>query len=132
MLTYETLFLEGNIYKGKITEMFDKGALVALEHDVEAFAPKRLLEKESGASAGGGEELDFKVLEFSKENKKILLSHTETFKQAAEKAKKPAAKTAKKEVEKIQDTQQKSTLGDLEALSDIKDDIDKKEKTSDD
>ena len=67
--TYATIFLEGNKYKGKITEMFDKGALVALEHGIEAFAPKRHLEKESGASAGVGEELDFKVLEFSKENK---------------------------------------------------------------
>ena len=130
--TYETIFLEGNIYKGKITEMFDKGALVALEHDVEAFAPKRYLEKENGASAGVGEELDFKVLEFSKENKKILLSHTSTFKEEEEKEKKKAVKSTKKVVEKIQDTQQKSTLGDLDALSDIKDDIDKKEKTSDD
>ena len=112
--------------------MFDKGALGALEHGVEAFAPKRHLEKESGASAGVGEELDFKVLEFSKENKKILLSHTSTFKEEEEKEKKKAVKSTKKVVEKIQDTQQKSTLGDLDALSDIKDDIDKKEKTSDD
>ena len=130
--TYETIFIEGNIYKGKITEMFDKGALVALEHGVEAFAPKRHLEKESGASAGVGEELDFKVLEFSKENKKILLSHTTTFKEEEKKEKKKAIKSTKKVVEKIQKTQQKSTLGDLDALSEIKDDIDKKEKTSDD
>ena len=130
--TYETIFIEGNIYKGKITEMFDKGVLVTLEHGVEAFAPKRHLEKESGASAGVGEELDFKVLEFSKENKKILLSHTTTFKEEEKKEKNKAIKSAKKVVEKIQQTQQKSTLGDLDILSDIKDDIDEKEKTSDD
>ena len=129
--TYQTLFVEGNVYKGKVVEMFEKGALIVLEHDVEAFAPKRHLEKESGASAGVGEELDFKVLEFSKENKKILLSHTETFKQAEKKAKKTAAKTAKKAVKKIQETQQKSTLADLEVLSDLKDDIDKKEEEKD-
>ena len=129
--TYQTLFVEGNVYKGKVVEMFEKGALIVLEHDVEAFAPKRHLEKESGASAGVGEELDFKVLEFSKENKKILLSHTETFKQAEEKAKKTAAKTAKKAVKKIQETQQKSTLGDLDVLSSLKEDINKKEKDSD-
>ncbi|MBC8265917.1 MAG: 30S ribosomal protein S1 [Flavobacteriales bacterium] len=129
--TYETLFIEGNDYKGKITEMFDKGALVALEHNVEAFAPKNHLEKENGASAGVGEELDFKVLEFSKENKKILVSHTATFKQAEEKAKKSSAKTTKKVVEKIQQTQQKSTLGDLQVLSSLKDDIDKKAKEKD-
>ena len=129
--TYETLFIEGNSYKGKIIEMFDKGALIALEHDVEAFAPKRHLEKEGGSSAGVGEELDFKVLEFSKENKKILVSHTDTLKQAEKKAKKSSAKKTKKAVEKIQETQQKSTLGDLDVLSSFKEDIDKKEKDSD-
>ena len=129
--TYETLFIEGNSYKGKIIEMFDKGALIALEHDVEAFAPKRHLEKEGGSSAGVGEELDFKVLEFSKENKKILVSHTDTFKQADKKAKKSSAKKTKKLVEEIQETQQKSTLGDLDVLSSLKEDIDKKEKDSD-
>jgi small subunit ribosomal protein S1 len=129
--TYETLFIEGNSYKGKIIEMFDKGALIVLEHDVEAFAPKRHLEKEGGSSAGVGEELDFKVLEFSKENKKILVSHTDTLKQAEKKAKKSSAKTTKKAVEKIQETQQKSTLGDLDVLSSLKEDIDKKEKDSD-
>tara|TARA_B100000809_G_scaffold35114_1_gene30724 strand:- start:47 stop:2095 length:2049 start_codon:yes stop_codon:yes gene_type:complete len=129
--TYETLFIEGNSYKGKIIEMFDKGALIALEYDVEAFAPKRHLEKEGGSSAGVGEELDFKVLEFSKENKKILVSHTDTLKQAEKKAKKSSAKKTKKAVEKIQETQQKSTLGDLDVLSSLKEDIDKKEKDSD-
>ena len=129
--TYETLFIEGNSYKGKIIEMFDKGALIALEHDVEAFAPKRHLEKEGGSSAGVGEELDFKVLEFSKENKKILVSHTDTLKQAEKKAKKSSAKKTKKAVEKIQETQQKSTLGDLDVLSSLKEDVDKKEKDSD-
>ena len=129
--TYETLFIEGNSYKGKITEMFDKGALIALEHDVEAFAPKRHLEKEGGSSAGVGEELDFKVLEFSKENKKILVSHTDTLKQTEKKAERSSAKKTKKAVDKIQETQQKSTLGDLDVLSSLKEDIDKKEKDSD-
>ena len=129
--TYETLFIEGNSYKGKIIEMFDKGALIALEHDVEAFAPKRHLEKEGGSSAGVGEELDFKVLEFSKENKKILVSHTDTLKQAEKKAKKSSAKKTKKAVEKIQETQQKSTLGDLDVLSSLKEEINKEEKDSD-
>lgn len=126
--TYETLFIEGNVYKGKVTEMFEKGALIALDHDVEAFAPKRHLEKDNGSNAGVGEELDFKVLEFSKENKKILLSHTSTFKEEEEKAKKKAVKSAKKQVERIQESQQKSTLGDLDVLSELKDDIETKEK----
>ncbi|MEE2700483.1 MAG: 30S ribosomal protein S1 [Bacteroidota bacterium] len=127
--TYETLFLEGNVYKGKVTEMFDKGALVALDHDVEAFVPKRHLEKENGSNAGVGEELDFKVLEFSKENKRILVSHSLTFKEEEEKAKKKAVKSTNKEVGKIQESQQKSTLADLDVLSELKDDIETKEKT---
>ena len=126
--TYESLFIEGNVYKGKVTEMFEKGALVALDHDVEAFAPKRHLEKDNGSNAGVGEELDFKVLEFSKENKKILLSHTLTFKEEEKKAKNKAAKSTKKQVERIQESQQKSTLGDLDVLSELKDDITTKEK----
>ncbi len=121
--TYETLFLEGSIYKGKISEMYDKGALVNLEHDVEGFVPKRFLEKDNGANAGVGEELDFKVIEFSKENKKILLSHTSIFREEEVKAKKKSARSTKTAVEKIQGTQKKSTLGDLEALSDLKDNI---------
>jgi small subunit ribosomal protein S1 len=126
--TYETLFIEGNVYKGKVTEMFEKGALVVLDHDVEGFAPKRHLEKDNGSNAGVGEELDFKVLEFSKENKKILLSHTSTFKEEEKKAKNKAAKSTKKQVERIQESQQKSTLGDLDVLSELKDDITTKEK----
>ncbi len=126
--TYETIFIEGNVYKGKVTEMFEKGALVVLDHDVEAFAPKRHLEKDNGSNAGVGEELDFKVLEFSKENKKILLSHTLTFKEEEKKAKNKAAKSTKKQVERIQESQQKSTLGDLDVLSELKDDITTKEK----
>tara|TARA_B100000902_G_scaffold175658_1_gene169416 strand:- start:27585 stop:29657 length:2073 start_codon:yes stop_codon:yes gene_type:complete len=121
--TYETLFLEGSIYKGKISEMYDKGALVNLEHDVEGFVPKRFLEKDNGTNAGVGEELDFKVIEFSKENKKILLSHTSIFREEEEKAKKKSARSTKTAVEKIQGRQKKSTLGDLEALSDLKDNI---------
>jgi len=117
--TYETIFIEGNVYKGKVTEMFEKGALVVLDHDVEGFTPNRHLEKDNGSNAGVGEELDFKVLEFSKENKKILLSHTLTFKEEEKKAKNKAAKSTKKQVERIQDSQQKSTLGDLDVLSEI-------------
>jgi small subunit ribosomal protein S1 len=130
--TYETLFIEGNNYKGKITEMFDKGALVILDHDVEAFAPKRHLVKESEASAGVGEELDFKIIKFSKENKRILVSHTETFKQAEEKSKNKKEKSTKESVNQVQKNQKKSTLGDLDMLSDIKEDIDKQEKLKDD
>jgi len=130
--TYETLFIEGNNYKGKITEMFDKGALVILDHDVEAFAPKRHLVKESEASAGVGEELDFKIIKFSKENKRILVSHTETFKQAEEKSKNKKEKSTKESVNQVQKNQKKPTLGDLDMLSDIKEDIDKQEKLKDD
>ena len=124
--TYETLFIVGNIYKGTIKEMYDKGVIVVLEHNVEAFAPIRHIEKESGNNAGVGESLDFKILEFSKENKKILLSHTLTFKEEKDKIQKK--KTTKKIKEKIQLKQQNSTLGDLEVLSELKGDMKKNKK----
>ena len=108
--------------------IFTKGVIVVLEHNVEAFAPIQHIEKESGNNAGVGESLDFKILEFSKENKKILLSHTLTFKEDKEKAKIQKKKTTKKIKEKIQLKQQNSTLGDLEVLSELKGDMKKNKK----
>jgi len=121
--TYATLFLEGKTYQGTVSEMYDKGALVSMEHDVEAFAPKRHLEKEDGKKAGVGETLQFKVLEFSKENKKILVSHTATFRDEEQKTKKKKAVSTNKAIKKIQDSQQQSTLGDLDELSALKNDF---------
>ncbi|MDT3387292.1 MAG: 30S ribosomal protein S1, partial [Bacteroidota bacterium] len=73
---YESFFTVGSVHQGTITSMSDKGAIVSLPYDVEAFAPMRHLEKEDKSKAKQGETLEFKVIEFSKENKKIIVSHT--------------------------------------------------------
>ena len=122
---YERLYLVNSEFQGVVSEVYDKGSLVKLNDDVEAFAPKRHLEKEDGSLAGLNEVLKFRVIEFSKENKKILVSHTASFKEdlIAEKKKKSA--TTKKVVKDIQESQHQSTLGDLDSLNALKDDLEK-------
>ena len=117
---YEALFIEGKDYEGTVREFFDKGALIQMEHNIEAFAPIRHLEKEDGSNVGVGETLQFRVLEFSKENRKIIVSHTSIFKKEIAVERKKQATTTKKVMKKIQSTQQQSTLGDLDELTNLK------------
>ena len=125
---HEKLYVIGSQFDGNVTEEYDKGSLVLLNDDVEAFAPKRHLEKEDGSNAKLNEKLKFKVIEFSKENKKILVSHTASFKdELIAEGKKKATKT-KKAVKKIQESQHQSTLGDLDSLSALRDDLKKEKK----
>ena len=132
---YETLFTVGSVHQGTIASVSDKGATVTLPYDVEGFAPMRHLEKADKTKAKAGETLDFKVIEFSKENKKIVVSHTRTHQDAAEnervkveneEAKKERA--TKKTVKKINDTLEKTTLGDLSVLASLKEEIEKEQK----
>ncbi|MDC1063309.1 30S ribosomal protein S1 [Flavobacteriales bacterium] len=125
---HEQIYLVGNEFDGVITEEYDKGSLVMLNDDVEAFAPKRHLDKEDGSKVKLNEKLKFKVLEFSKENKKILVSHTASFKDDLVQEKKRRASNTNKVVKEIQQSQQQSTLGDIEGLSALKDDLDKEKK----
>jgi small subunit ribosomal protein S1 len=120
-------YLVGEEFQGVLKEMYDKGALIDLNKEVEAFAPKRHLEKEDGSSVNLNDTVSFKVLEFSKENKKILVSHTATFKDNMINEKKKSVSNTKKAMKKIQDSQHQSTLGDLDSLSALKDDLDKGE-----
>ena len=99
-----------------------------LYDDIEAFAPKRHLEKEDGSHAKVNDKLKFKVIEFSKDNKKILVSHTASFKDGLLAEKKKRASKTKNAVKEIQDSQQQSTLGDLDSLSSLKDDLAKEKK----
>ena len=125
---HEKLYVIGSQFDGNVTEEYDKGSLVLLNDDVEAFAPKRHLEKEDGSNAKLNEKLKFKVIEFSKENKKILVSHTASFKdELIAESKKKATKT-KKAVKNIQESQHQSTLGDLDSLSALRDDLEKEKK----
>ena len=95
---FETVFTVGSVHKGTIIELFDKGAVIALPYGVEGFAPKRHLAKEDEAIVKMDENLEFKVIEFSKENKKIILSHTKILQDVkAEEKAKEVAKTKKDE-----------------------------------
>ncbi|MBC8510959.1 MAG: 30S ribosomal protein S1 [Cryomorphaceae bacterium] len=124
---YAKQFKEGKDYEGTVTEVFDKGAVIALSEEVEAFAPKRHTDKEDGSSITVGENLSFRILEFSKENKKILVSHTAIFKAELEVERKKSASSAKKVMKKLEDDKQHSTLGDLDSLAALKKNLDQGE-----
>jgi len=120
---YAKQFSEGKDYEGTVKEVLDKGAVIALSEEVEAFAPKRHTEKEDGSSMTAGEKLSFRILEFSKENKKILVSHTAIFKADLEVERKKSASSAKKVMKKLESDKKHSTLGDLDSLAALKKDL---------
>ena len=129
---YESIFTVGSVHQGTISAMNEKGATVTLPYGVEGFAPMRHLEKADKSKAKIDETLDFKVIEFSKENKKIIVSHTRVNQDNAadgethgddSEAKKDRA--TKKTVKKINDTLEKTTLGDLDVLVNLKEELEK-------
>lgn len=131
---FETVFTNDSVHQGTIVKITDKGAIVALPYGVEGFAPSRQLQKADGSTAQVDETLDFKVIEFSKENKKIVVSHSRLHeeevraqKQEEVSAKKAEANQSKKAVKQIKDSIEKSTLGDLSVLSNLKADLEKSE-----
>ena len=123
---YEATYVVGNDFEGTVTELFSKGALINLSQDVEAFSPSRHTEKEDGSRLTVGESAIFRVLEFSRDNRRILVSHTSTFKEEIIKKKKQEKATSDRVIKQIQKNQQKSTLGDLDELSDLKKDLEGK------
>ena len=120
--TYETIYTPGSVHTGKITEMMDKGAVITLNEGGEGFATPKHLVKEDGTQAQLGEELEFKVIEFVKETKRIILSHSRTFETAKDEVKTPRKhNTAKKEsTPVINNVAASTTLGDLDALAELK------------
>jgi small subunit ribosomal protein S1 len=122
--TFETIFNAGSVHKCTIINKNDKGAVLELPDGLEGFCSLKNLAKEDDSKAEVGESLDFKVLEFSKEDRRILLSHKATWSAEEEKvAPAPAKKKApskNKTIENINQQSEKSTLGDLEALSALK------------
>ena len=123
---FETVFKQDSIHEGTIVEMMDKGAVIQLEYGVEGFATPKHLVKEDGSQAQQGEKLSFKVIEFNKESKRIILSHSRTFEDAqraeareAKKAKRQSS-SRKEEAPAIQNQAASTTLGDLSALADLK------------
>jgi small subunit ribosomal protein S1 len=131
---FESIFTTGSVHKGTVVSASDKGVVVALPYGVEGFAPTRHAQKEDGTNLQVDEAQDFKVIEFSKENKKIILSHAKMYQEAkaADRAKddkkeESAEMTTKRAVKKIKDNLEKTTLGDLDALSNLKAAMEKKE-----
>ncbi|MGO5015761.1 30S ribosomal protein S1 [Segatella copri] len=123
---YETIYTPGSVHKGTIVEMMDKGAVVALAEGGEGFATPKHLTKEDGSMAKKGEELDFKVIEFVKETKRIILSHSRTFEEGKdEPIAKPAHKRGgnggrKNETPAINNVTAGTSLGDIDALAKLK------------
>ena len=127
---YESIFTVGSVHQGTITQLNDKGATVSLPYGVEGFAPMRHLEKADKSKAKNGETLDFKVIEFSKENKKIIVSHTRVNQDGVDDVRTDESETkkeraTKKTVKKINDTLEKTTLGDLDVLANLKEELEK-------
>ncbi len=122
---FETVFTLGSIHEGTIIEMLDKGAVIALPYGVEGFATPKHLVKEDGTQAQVEEKLNFKVIEFNKDSKRIILSHSRIFEDEA-KAEKAEAKKAKRATKKAEEVPamstpiEKTTLGDLEELAALK------------
>jgi len=135
--TYETVFNVDSVHEGTVGKVTDKGAIISLPYGVEAFAPFRHLMKENGSPAKTDEKLDFKVIEFSKENKKIIVSHHRLIEDKLnlsrsseiEEKEKEQESTAKS-VKKIKDAVEKSTLGDMDVLSSLKSSLESSEKAS--
>ena len=127
---FETVFTVDSVHEGTITEMLDKGAVIQLEYGVEGFATPKHLVKEDGSQAQQGEKLPFKVIEFNKDSKRIILSHSRIFEdearreaREARKAERSAAKRPAKPREEqpvIQNQAASTTLGDIDALAALK------------
>jgi small subunit ribosomal protein S1 len=121
---YEEEFALNSIHKSEISEMVPKGAIVQFNEDVTGFVPSRYLLKEDGSKLNTKEEADFKVIEFNKDSKRIVLSHTQTYTKKEEKSSKPAKKKKSKTKEKVE---RKNTIGDAnEQLKKLKDKMNKK------
>ena len=128
---FEATYTVGSIHEGKIIEMLEKGAVVSLEKGVEGFATPKHLVKEDGTQATLGETLPFKVIEFNKDSKRIILSHSRTFEDAQREEKKAAKKAAraskKEETIKIENQPAATTLGDIDVLAQLKAQMEKGE-----
>ena len=140
---FESTFADGSIHSGTIIEMKDKSGIVSLPYGVEGICPAKHLKKEDGQNAKVEETLDFKVIEFNKELKKIVVSHTRTFEEGEDRpssSAKPSAavKTTKapkkvaisstdQAVKAVNENTEKSTLGDFDALAELKEKMEKGE-----
>ena len=133
--TFETIFSIGSIHEGTVMSVNDKGAAIQLQYGVEAFAPSRHIKKSDNKSMADDETLEFEVIEFSKDAKRIIVSHTNIWKnaeratkEAENTSKDKARKTSTKVVKKTNQTSEKSTFGELDALTALRAQFEKQEK----
>ncbi|HLS37834.1 MAG TPA: 30S ribosomal protein S1 [Sphingobacterium bovisgrunnientis] len=125
--TFETIFTEGSIHEGTVIKVGDKGDIVALQYGVEGFCPSKHSVKEDGTSLKVDDTQEFKIIEFNKENKRLVISHSRIWEEAKEEARKEESNSRKKDaksasnaVKKVKDSVEKSTLGDLDVLAQLK------------
>ncbi|MCY4780082.1 30S ribosomal protein S1 [Sphingobacterium sp. UT-1RO-CII-1] len=135
--TFETIFTEGSVHEGTVIKVGDKGDIVALQYGVEGFCPNKHSVKEDGTQLKVDEVNEFKIIEFNKENKRLVISHSRIWEdQKAEaridefNARKKEAKAANSAVKKVKDSVEKSTLGDLDVLAQLKEQMEGDEKKS--
>jgi small subunit ribosomal protein S1 len=133
---YEAVFEEGSVHEGKVSQIVDKGCEVLFEtFGVEAFCPQRHMAKEDGSKLAKGDTAEFKVIEFNKDSKRIVVSHAQLHKDAimedkaaGKKRSQAEAKATRSNIKKVQAKVEKSTLGDLDALANLKKEMEEKEK----
>ncbi|MDD4544868.1 MAG: S1 RNA-binding domain-containing protein, partial [Bacteroidales bacterium] len=126
---FESIFTLNSIHKGTIMNMSDKGgATIALPYGVEAFCPKSQLMKEDKTPINIDDQMDFKITEFSKDSKKIIVSHSKTWQtEEAKTDDKKGGNSEEKAIRKINDQLERTTLGDLDALANLRDEMEKNE-----
>jgi small subunit ribosomal protein S1 len=135
--TFETIFTEGSVHEGTVIKVGDKGDIVALQYGVEGFCPNKHSVKEDGSALKVDEVAEFKIIEFKKENKRLVISHSRIWEDAKAEARieefnarKKEAKAANSAVKKVKDSVEKSTLGDLDVLAQLKEQMEDDEKKS--
>ena len=127
--TYETIYTPGSIHQGKVTELMDKGAVITLNEGGEGFATPKHLTKEDGTQVQLGDELPFKVIEFVKDTKRIILSHSRTFEESKEDktTRKHSNNKKQNDIPTINNVAARTSLGDLDVLAQLKADLEKGE-----
>ncbi|MGJ1203298.1 30S ribosomal protein S1 [Sphingobacterium lactis] len=135
--TFETIFTEGSVHEGTVIKVGDKGDIVALQYGVEGFCPNKHSVKEDGSALKVDEVAEFKIIEFNKENKRLVISHSRIWEDQKAEARiedfnnrKKEAKAASSAVKKVKDSVEKSTLGDLDVLAQLKEQMEDNEKKS--
>ena len=128
--TFETIFTIGSIHEGTVLKVTDKGAVVALPYGVEGFAPTKHIVKEDGKSLKGDDVTEFKIIEFSKDSKRIVISHARIWEEARDEVRNQENESRKKDakaqvnaVKKVKESVEKSTLGDLSVLAQLKEQL---------